>query len=157
MFENVKTAIYNRRRLKFDVNCCIIDKCPVVGRPVQHPLSIVCNCVCRRMLKPYFQHGVCCNSSARQNIVTSFSEQDIKMAVFWVATPCSMLEVYRRFRGTCCLHHQPWWWQSVRTAKKSQHFTITKINWLTLFREIIAVYSENHTKHINTKCRVTDC
>jgi hypothetical protein len=35
---------------------------------------------------------------------------------------------------------------SVRTAKKTQHFTITKINWLTLFKEIIAVYSENYTK-----------
>jgi hypothetical protein len=40
---------------------------------------------------------------------------------------------------------------SVRTAKKTQLFTITKINWLTLFKEIIAVYSENHTKPINTK------
>jgi hypothetical protein len=38
---------------------------------------------------------------------------------------------------------------SVRTAKKTPHFTITKINWLTLFKEIIAFYSENHTKHIN--------
>jgi hypothetical protein len=38
---------------------------------------------------------------------------------------------------------------SVRTAKKAQHFTITKINWLTLFKEIIAVYTENHTKPIN--------
>jgi hypothetical protein len=37
---------------------------------------------------------------------------------------------------------------SVRTAKKTQLFTITKINWLTLFKEIIAVYSENHTKPI---------
>jgi hypothetical protein len=33
----------------------------------------------------------------------------------------------------------------VRTAKKTPHFTITKINWLTLFKKIIAVYSENHT------------
>jgi hypothetical protein len=40
---------------------------------------------------------------------------------------------------------------SVRTTKKTQHFTITKINWLTLFKEIIAVYSEKHTKHTNTK------
>jgi hypothetical protein len=39
---------------------------------------------------------------------------------------------------------------SVRTAKKTPHFTITKISWLTLFREIIAVYTENHTKSINT-------
>jgi hypothetical protein len=41
---------------------------------------------------------------------------------------------------------------SVRTSKKTQHFTITKINWVTLFKEILAVYSENHTKHINTLC-----
>jgi hypothetical protein len=40
---------------------------------------------------------------------------------------------------------------SVRTAKKTQHFTIAKINWLMLFKEIIAVYSENHTEQINTK------
>jgi hypothetical protein len=46
---------------------------------------------------------------------------------------------------------------SVRAAKKTQHFTITKINCLTLFKEIIAVYTENHTKHINTKWKVTDC
>jgi hypothetical protein len=29
-----------------------------------------------------------------------------KMAVFWVVAPCSLVEVYRRFRGPCCLHHQ---------------------------------------------------
>jgi hypothetical protein len=27
-----------------------------------------------------------------------------KMAVFWVVAPCSLVEVYRRFRGPCCLH-----------------------------------------------------
>jgi uncharacterized protein YktB (UPF0637 family) len=32
---------------------------------------------------------------------------------------------------------------SVRTSKRTPHFTITKINWLTLFKEIIAVYSDN--------------
>jgi hypothetical protein len=31
--------------------------------------------------------------------------------------------------------------------RRKQHFTITKINWLTLFKEIIAVYTENHTKY----------
>jgi hypothetical protein len=36
---------------------------------------------------------------------------------------------------------------SERTAKKTQDFTITKINWLRLFKEIIAVHSENRTKH----------
>jgi hypothetical protein len=44
----------------------------------------------------------------------------------------------------------------VRTAKKTPHFTITKINWLTMFKETIPVYSDNHTKSINTKCSVTD-
>jgi hypothetical protein len=29
-----------------------------------------------------------------------------KMAVFWVVVPCSLVEVYRRFGGPCCLHHQ---------------------------------------------------
>jgi hypothetical protein len=30
----------------------------------------------------------------------------MKMAVFWVVAPCSLVEVYQRFRGVCCLHHQ---------------------------------------------------
>jgi hypothetical protein len=34
---------------------------------------------------------------------------------------------------------------SVPTRKKTPHFTVTKSNWLTLFKEIIALYSENHT------------
>jgi hypothetical protein len=45
----------------------------------------------------------------------------------------------------------------VRTSKRTPHFTITKINWLTLFKEIIAVYSENHAKPTNIKCSITDC
>jgi hypothetical protein len=40
---------------------------------------------------------------------------------------------------------------SVRTSKRTPHFTITKINWLMLFKEIIPVYPENHKRLINTK------
>jgi hypothetical protein len=29
----------------------------------------------------------------------------MKIAVFWVVAPCSLVEVYQRFRGPCCLHH----------------------------------------------------
>jgi hypothetical protein len=29
-----------------------------------------------------------------------------KIAVFWVVAPCSLVEIYQRFRGPCCLHHQ---------------------------------------------------
>jgi hypothetical protein len=39
-------------------------------------------------------------------------------------------------------------------AKKTKHFSITKINWLMLLREIIIVYSENHMEPINTKFRM---
>jgi hypothetical protein len=46
---------------------------------------------------------------------------------------------------------------SVCTSKRTPHFTITKVNWLMLFREIIAVYSGNHAKPLNTKCSITDC
>jgi hypothetical protein len=28
------------------------------------------------------------------------------MAVFWVVAPCSLVEIYRRFTGAYCLHHQ---------------------------------------------------
>jgi hypothetical protein len=34
------------------------------------------------------------------------TNSDIKMAVFWVVAPCSLVEVYHRFRGPCCLNHQ---------------------------------------------------
>jgi hypothetical protein len=30
----------------------------------------------------------------------------MKMAVFWVVVPCSLVEVYQCFRDACCLHHQ---------------------------------------------------
>jgi hypothetical protein len=30
----------------------------------------------------------------------------MKIAVFWAVAPCSLVEVYQRFRGPCCLHHQ---------------------------------------------------
>jgi hypothetical protein len=30
----------------------------------------------------------------------------MKMAVFWVVVPRNLVEVYSRFRSTCCLHHQ---------------------------------------------------
>jgi hypothetical protein len=29
----------------------------------------------------------------------------MKMAVSWVVVPCSLVDVYQRFRGPCCLHH----------------------------------------------------
>jgi hypothetical protein len=45
----------------------------------------------------------------------------------------------------------------VRTSKKTPYFTIRKIYWLTLFKEIITVYSENCTEHKHTKYIVIGC
>jgi hypothetical protein len=52
-------------------------------------------------------------------------------------------------------------WQSFPTApdgtaKKTKHFTITKICLLMLLKETIPVYTENHTVSINTNCNITD-
>jgi hypothetical protein len=44
---------------------------------------------------------------------------------------------------------------SVRTSKRTQHFTITKFNWLMIFKKIIPAYTENHKRPINTKCIFT--
>jgi hypothetical protein len=30
----------------------------------------------------------------------------LKIAVFWVVALCGLVEVYQRFTGPCCLHHQ---------------------------------------------------
>jgi hypothetical protein len=38
---------------------------------------------------------------------------------------------------------------SVRTSQETHYVSTTKPNRLMLFREIIAVYCENHTEHIN--------
>jgi hypothetical protein len=45
---------------------------------------------------------------------------------------------------------------SVRTSKRTPHFTFTEINWLIPFKEVIAVYREKHKKAVTTKCRATD-
>jgi hypothetical protein len=44
---------------------------------------------------------------------------------------------------------------SIRTAKKTHLFTITHINRLTQFKAIIAVYSKDHTKHMNKKAELS--
>jgi hypothetical protein len=45
----------------------------------------------------------------------------------------------------------------IQYLAQRKHFTITKIVWLMLFKEIIALCTVNHTNLINTKCGFTDC
>jgi hypothetical protein len=44
--------------------------------------------------------------------------------------------------------------QFVRTLKRMQPITITKISWLKLFKEMIAVYSENNINLTNKLCEL---
>jgi hypothetical protein len=44
------------------------------------------------------------------------------MAVFWVVAPCSLVEVYQRFRGPCCLHRQ-----GDATTQKTAIFVLTAV------------------------------
>jgi hypothetical protein len=52
----------------------------------------------------------------------------MKMVLFWVVGPCSLVEVYQRFRGPCCLHHQG---DSTRlhgaTTRKTAIFILTAV------------------------------
>jgi hypothetical protein len=41
---------------------------------------------------------------------------------------------------------------AVRTSQETHYVSATKPNRLMLFREIIAVYCENHMEHINALC-----
>jgi hypothetical protein len=43
---------------------------------------------------------------------------------------------------------------SLRTPKKTQHFSTAKIKLFPLFKEIIAVYIENRTKPVSTNYRI---
>jgi hypothetical protein len=57
----------------------------------------------------------CCNSV--KNL--------LKTAVFWIVVQCSLLEVYRRFRGASCLHHhghESLMMKPISTSETSIHY-----------------------------------
>jgi hypothetical protein len=65
----------------------------------------------------------------------------LKMDVFWVVAPCSLVEVYQRFRGPSCLHHQG----DVKTASTSEtlvNFYQTKmaVFWVVAPCSLVEVY-----------------
>jgi hypothetical protein len=43
----------------------------------------------------------------------------------------------------------------VHTTKRTPHFTIKRINWIMMFKNIFAVYNEKNKIPIKTKCRVS--
>jgi hypothetical protein len=44
-------------------------------------------------------------NSDRLMLFQVLTAKSVKMAVFWGVAPCSLVEVYCRFRGAYCLHH----------------------------------------------------
>jgi hypothetical protein len=44
------------------------------------------------------------------------------MVVFWVVVPCCLVEVYQRFRGPCCLHHQGLLMEAAKTSETLVNF-----------------------------------
>jgi hypothetical protein len=66
--------------------------------------------------------------------------------------------VFSQTEHTCSYHlsieaeaQSKYYLISVRVVKKARA-SITKITRLMLFKKIIAIYSENHIKRINTLC-----
>jgi hypothetical protein len=44
--------------------------------------------------------------SSSEDLLSSNQLVVLKFRVFWDVLPCSQIDVDRRFRGACCLHHQ---------------------------------------------------
>jgi hypothetical protein len=44
-----------------------------------------------------------------------------------------------------------------RMGVKTLGWWVVTVNLLTLFKEIITVYTENHTEPLKKECRVGDC
>jgi hypothetical protein len=73
-------------------------------------------------------HGNCF-IQVRFEVLTAAS---MKMAVFWVVAPCSLVEIYRRFRSACCLHHQGGSYCNI-TWRESNYLTNrSEIDWCSL-------------------------
>jgi hypothetical protein len=61
-----------------------------------------------------------------------------KIAVFWVVAPCSLVEVYQRFIGTCCIAR-------MMVAESASE---TSVN----FYQTIRRYNTEDS-HLRTRCR----
>jgi hypothetical protein len=63
-------------------------------------------------------HYLYCAKAIRDNVLI------MKVAVFRVVAPCSLVDVYRRLRGACYLHHQTFTRLHVATAQKTVIFIL---------------------------------
>jgi hypothetical protein len=71
------------------------------------------------------------------------------MAVFWVEAPFSLVEVYQRFRGPCCLHHHN---DEIALMMEADYTALQPRRQHSSYTKIIATHSERQTKSINKHC-----
>jgi hypothetical protein len=57
-----------------------------------------------------------------QNIFAEIKTASTKMSVCWVVSPCSLEEVYRRFRVPDCLRHQRLMMEAASASETSANF-----------------------------------
>jgi hypothetical protein len=69
-------------------------------KPILVPLSQVLCCLTRASMSRNYQVSACGKAEELEDNI------EMKTAVFWAVAPCSLVEIYRRFRGAFCLHHQ---------------------------------------------------
>jgi hypothetical protein len=99
--------------------------CVAAGGKYFHKLHSFRKILTREYFK--LQNYICNNLSRIYISLCTFVGLEVltavstKMAVFWVVAPCSLVEVYQRFRGSCCLHHKG------ATAQKTAIFLCTLV------------------------------
>jgi hypothetical protein len=68
-----------------------------------------------------------------------------KITVFWYVAPCSLVEVYRHFRGGCCLHHQSGE-LFIALMMEAESTSKTSVNFYQATRRNIPEDSHLHTR-----------
>jgi hypothetical protein len=90
------TFLIKENRLKMKWTWCLVW---VLART---PMTLTFTWLC-----PVFPDTLfCMQLSHGWDFAAAAAAASMKMTVFWDVAPCSLVEVYRRFRGTFFLHHQ---------------------------------------------------
>jgi hypothetical protein len=71
-------------------------------------------------------------------IFQTLAAANMKMIVFWSVAPCSLIDVYRRFRGASCPHAVSLIIEAATTSEKSVYFT--RLHGATIQKKNISIH-----------------